>query len=325
MKALVTGANGFVGYWVAKELVNAGFEVRALVRSEPTAHLKQLEMEIVQGDLCDGSSLAIALKGCDYLFHVAAHYTLWERDPKLFYEVNVEGTKRLFSLAQKQNIQKIVYTSSVAAIKLSLDGTPVDETSEARLSDIVGHYKKSKFLAEQAVLEMAQHGLPVIIVNPSTPVGAYDIKPTPTGKIIVDFLKGKMPAYVDTGLNLVAVEDVAKGHLLAAEKGEFGKRYILGNKNLELIEIFRILEKISGVKAPKIKMPYWIAYSAGAVSEIWAKLSDTAPAIPLDGVRMSRKRMFFESSRAKMINFQPGSVEDALERAVHWFQENGYV
>ncbi len=325
MKALVTGASGFVGYWVAKKLQETGHSVKVLVRQLPS-HLKDMPVDVVYGDIRDKESLKQALQGCNHLYHVAAHYRLWEKDPKIFYDINVEGTRNLMEIAAQMNLEKIVYTSSVAAIKIVPGKVPSTEENEAGIEDMIGDYKKSKYLAEMVVREMAQDGLPVVIVNPSAPVGAYDVKPTPTGKIILDFLQGKMPAYLETGLNLVDVEDVAIGHILAAQKGQIGKRYILGNQNLRLIEILEILAKISGKKAPKIRMPYWIAYSAGKVSELLARCTGKEPAIPLDGVRMAKKFMFFDSSLAKQeLGYNPGSVENALEKAVTWFQKNNYV
>lgn len=326
MKTLVTGANGFVGYWVARKLCEAGFSVRAMIRGKPTHHLQSLSgIEIVLGDLLDRDSMQKALVSCDYLFHVAAHYSLWEKNPQIFYDINVSGSRTLFTLAKEVGVKKIVYTSSVATLKLSFDGTPVDETSVAEIGDIVSDYKRSKYLAEEVALELAGEGLPIIIVNPSAPIGGYDVKPTPTGKIITDFLNGKMPAYLDTGLNLVSVEDVAIGHLLALEKGEFGQRYILGNENLRLIEIFQLLEKISGVKAPTIRLPYSLAYLAGVVSESIARMTNRPPSVPLDGVRMAKKKMFFSAEKAKQkLGFSPTSIELALGQAVEWFRQNHY-
>ena len=249
MRALVTGASGFIGYWVVKELLAADFEIRVLVRENLPDRLRQLPVEICHGDLREQKSLEKALTGCDHLFHVAAHYKLWAKSPQIFYDINVEGTRKLLNVAKQLEIPKIVYTSSVATLKVPEDAIPANEDSEAALQDIVGHYKKSKYLAEMVAKEMAMEGLPIVIVNPSAPVGPADVKPTPTGKIILDFLKGKMPAYMDTGLNLIAVEDVAKGHLLAARKGKNGRRYILGNKNLSLLSIFKMLENITGFKS----------------------------------------------------------------------------
>jgi dihydroflavonol-4-reductase len=326
MKALVTGATGFVGYAVAKKLLSAGYTVKLMARGEVPPHVKELKAEMCQGDLLDEKSLAVALNGCDVVFHVAAHYKLWEKDPQLFYRINVEGSKNLIRLAAERGC-RAVYTSSVAAIKPSLNpDKPANEESSATLADMVGHYKRSKFLAEQAVMELAQRGAPVVIVNPSAPIGAYDVKPTPTGKIIVDFLKGKMFGYLHTGLNLVAVEDVAAGHLLAMQKGKPGRRYILGNENLYLKQIFDLLADISKRPSPKLRVPYALAYTAGFFSEILARLAGKEPEIPLDGVRMARKCMFFDSTRASVeLGYCPTSVVEALHRAVAWFQEHRYV
>ena len=324
MKALVTGASGFVGYWVARKLIENGWNVKIMVRNNVPEHCKALKAEMCYGDLQDKESLKNALDDCQYLFHLAAHYRLWEKNPQIYYDINVHGTENLLQIAYESNhIEKIIYTSSVATLKLDPQHNPVSEDSIATEKDMVGHYKRSKFLAEQSVLKMVEKGYPIIIVQPSTPIGAYDVKPTPTGKIIVDFLAGKMPAYVDTGLNLVSVEDVAIGHLLAAEKGQFGRSYILGNENLTLKQIFDLLEKVSGHKAPNIKMPYCVAYCAGFCSEIFAKLTNTVPAVPLDGVKMSRKYMFFDNTRARTeLGFEPTSVELALKQAVDYFLQN---
>ena len=326
MTALVTGASGFVGFWVVKKLLAAGHQVKVLLRQPPPPYLAALDVEVVNGDLRDRDSLQRALSGCRQLYHVAAHYKLWERDPGVFYAINVEATKNLLTLAGDNGLDKIVYTSSVATIKPGDAAAPATETSVATLADMVGHYKRSKFLAEQEVDKLCQQGLPAVIVNPSAPIGAYDAKPTPTGKIILDFLQRKMPAYLDTGLNLVAVEDVAAGHLLAAQYGQHGRRYILGNSNLRLIEIFRLLAEITASAAPKVRMPYWVAYLAGSVSESWAMISGKPPQVPLDGVRMARKYMFFDSTRAENeLGYCPTPVTAALQRAVTWFYDNGYA
>lgn len=326
MKALVTGAGGFVGYSLAKELLASGFTVKAMVRGRAPRHLEGLQVEICRGDLCDKDSLMRALAGCRYLFHVAAHYSLWEKDPGIIYRANVEGTKNILTLAAENSLERIVYTSSVATIKPSADEKPADENTATSLTDIVGHYKRSKYLAEQEAKKIADQGAPLVIVNPSAPIGPYDAKPTPTGKIIVDFLRGKMFGYLHTGLNLVAVEDVARGHILAARHGKKGERYILGNENLYLIDIFRMLEKVSGVPAPNFKVPYVLAYGTGLMSEMWARLRGKPPAVPLDGVRMARKCMFFDSAKAmRDLGYNPSPVEGAIERAVTWFRENNYV
>ncbi|HNZ66382.1 MAG TPA: NAD-dependent epimerase/dehydratase family protein [Planctomycetota bacterium] len=326
MKALVTGATGFIGYWVARKLIEAGWDVKIMVRNHVPEHTKQLSAEMCQGDLLDIDSLKNAVSGCTHVFHLAAHYRLWERDPQIYYDINVKGTENLLHVAMDQNVEKIIYTSSVSTLKLDPSRKPVNEENIATADDMIGHYKRSKIYAEQSVLKMVEQGSPIIIVSPSTPVGPFDVKPTPTGKIIVNFLKGKMPAYVDTGLNLVAVEDVAIGHILAAEKGQVGRSYILGHENLTLKQIFDILAKISGRKAPNIRMPLWVAFAAAYCSETTAKLLHKEPSIPLDGVKMSTKYMFFDSTRAKTeLGFQPTDIEAALQRAVSWFQENNMV
>ena len=326
MKALVTGASGFVGFWVVKKLLATGHQVKVLLRQQPPPYLATLDVEIARGNLRDRDSLHLALQGCRQLYHVAAHYKLWERNPSIFYAINVDGSKNLLTLAGDSGIDKIVYTSSVATIRPGNAANPATEENVSTVDDMVGHYKRSKFLAEQEVDKLCQQGLPAVIVNPSAPIGAYDAKPTPTGKIIVDFLQRKMPAYLDTGLNLVAVEDVADGHLLAAQRGQIGRRYILGNSNLQLIEIFKMLQEITDLKAPKVKMPYWVAYLAGNFSEGWAWLTGKQPGVPLDGVRMARKYMFFDSSRAENeLGYRPTPVAQALQRAVTWFYDNGYA
>ncbi|WP_372368365.1 hopanoid-associated sugar epimerase [Candidatus Uabimicrobium sp. HlEnr_7] len=326
MKALVTGASGFVGYSVAKALIREKIPVKLLLRSDPQQHVKDLGVEICRGDLLDEKSLKNALKDCKYLFHVAAHYTLWEKDPSIFYKINVDGSKKLIELAVENNVEKIVYTSSVATLKLAKDRTAVNEQSIATVADMVGEYKKSKFLAEIEVKKLAKEGAPVTIVSPSTPIGAYDVKPTPTGKIIVDFLQRKMPAYLDTGLNFVNVKDVAQGHILALKKGKVGESYILGGKDLTLIEMLQTLEKITSLPAPKVKMPYFIAYTSAAISQGLFSFLGKTPPIPLDGVKMAKKYMFFDSTKAQQeLGYAITSVERALEEAVMWFYANGYA
>ncbi|BBM84046.1 hopanoid-associated sugar epimerase [Candidatus Uabimicrobium amorphum] len=326
MKALVTGASGFVGYSVAKALIAEGIPVKLLLRSEPQQHVQNLGVEICRGDLCDEESLKTALRDCRYVFHVAAHYTLWEKDPSIFYKVNVEGSKKLIELAHQAGVEKIVYTSSVATLKLAKDRSAVNEESIADITDMVGEYKKSKFLAEIEVKKLADKGIPVTIVSPSTPIGAYDVKPTPTGKIIVDFLQRKMPAYLDTGLNFVDVADVARGHILALHKGEIGEVYILGGKNLTLIEMLQILETITSLKAPKVKMPYVVAYTAALLSQTAFSFIGKTPPIPLDGVKMARKYMFFDSNKAQQkLGYTITPIEKALEEAVEWFYDNNYA
>lgn len=263
MRVLVTGATGFVGANLVRALLHNNFTVRILIR--PTSRLTSIEgldVERSTGDLTDSASLTRALRGCDALFHTAAHYSLWESDPSIFDKVNVEGTRRILEIAGRADISKIVYTSSVAAVGFRHDGKPADETIVMDDKDLVGHYKRSKYRAEQLVFEFAEKGLPVVIVNPSAPIGPFDIKPTPTGRIITDFLLGKMPAYMDTGLNCVDVRDVAQGHILALHKGKTGERYILGNANLTFKEILELISEITGRPTPKFRIPYTLAYMA---------------------------------------------------------------
>ncbi|MBI5166479.1 MAG: NAD-dependent epimerase/dehydratase family protein [candidate division NC10 bacterium] len=328
MTTLVTGATGFIGGALVRQLVESGARVKTLIRKEANRrNLEGLPVEIVFGDLRDRESLRAALKGCTRLYHVAAYYRLWSPEPRIFYEINVQGTKNILESARENGVERVVYTSTVGTLGLPNDGRPGNEETPVSLGDMVGHYKRSKYLAEQEALRMARNGLPVVIVNPSTPVGPGDIKPTPTGQMIVDFLQRGMPAYIDTGLNLIDVEDVAKGHILAAERGGVGERYILGNQNLTLREIFAILEKISGVRAPQIKLPHGLVLPLAQIQQWWSKrITKKPPRIPLDGVRMAKRFMFFDSSRAvRELGLPQNPVELALKRAVNWFLENGYV
>jgi len=329
VSAFVTGGTGFVGSHVARLLAERGSRVRALVRPQSrTDNLAALAVEPVVGDLQDFDSLKRAMGGCKHVYHVAADYRLWARDPQEIYRSNVDGTLNLLRAAREAGVERVVCTSSVGALGIPKDGTPGSESTPVCLADMIGHYKRSKFLAEEKAREFGrQSGLPIVIVNPSTPVGENDIKPTPTGKIIVDFLNGKMPAYVDTGLNLVDVRDVAAGHLLAMERGQPGERYILGNCNLTLREILEILAAITGRKAPRIRIPYGIAYAAAWVdTAVWGGLLRREPHIPLEAVRMAGKKMFFDAGRAVRELAMPQSpVREALARAVAWFREHGYV
>ncbi|MFN3325252.1 MAG: hopanoid-associated sugar epimerase [Bryobacteraceae bacterium] len=319
---LVTGATGFVGWHVARKLRERGLPVRALVR--PASKLCEIDAEAVSGDLRDTDSLDRALAGCGVVFHVAADYRLWAKDPEELYRSNVDGTRNLLEAARKAGVERFVYTSTVGCIGIPEDGHG-DESTEVGIGDMKGAYKRSKFQAEQVALEYARKGFPVVIVNPTAPVGDHDFKPTPTGKIIVDYLRDGMPAYLDTGLNLVDVRDVAEGHLLACERGRVGQRYILGSENLTLQEIFERLERISGLPAPKRKIPYSVAYAAGICSTAWARLTGKDPRAPLDGVRMARKKMFVTSRKAMSeLGFKPGPAEGALRNAVEWFRGNGY-
>ena len=328
MKTLVTGGTGFVGANVVRALLKRGTEVRALVRPRSdTQNLDSLDLELVAGDLRDRGSLEAALEGCDTLYHVAAMYALWARNPREIYDSNVTGTMNILEAAKQAGVQKIVYTSSVATIGLPKDGTPGTEEISLPPEDLVSDYKRSKYLAEQEVLKYAQHGLPVVIVNPSFPVGAWDVKPTPSGQMIVNFLRGKIPAYVDTGLNVVDVEDVATGHILAAERGRPGERYILGHANLTLPELFQLLAQVSGMSAPRIRIPYGVAYLSACVSEVVARtITHKPPFVTLAGVKLSRKRMFFDASKAvRELGLPQTPAIEALRKAVQWFRTHGYA
>ena len=328
MTTLVTGSTGFVGSHVARQLVAAGHHVRVLVR--PSSNLRALEgvtVERVEGDLRDAASVERAMGGARRVFHVAADYRLWAKAPEEIYASNVEGTRRLFEAAAQAGVERIVYTSTVATIAVPGHGDALpNEDTRATLDEMIGHYKRSKFMAEVEAIKAAEAGVPVVIVNPTAPVGPGDWKPTPTGRIIVDFLNGKMPAYVDTGLNLAAVEDVAAGHLLAAEKGRIGERYILGCRNMTLKQILEALAPIAGRRAPRVRLPHAVALAAGYADEWFSRLAGREPQIPVEGVKMSRHRMFVASDRAEReLGYKPGSVEAALERAVRWYEERGYV
>lgn len=327
MKTYVTGATGFIGASIVRELLRDGREVRVLARPGANlANLKGLDVEICQGDLLDSDSLRRGLKGCDVLYHAAADYRLWTRDPGAMYRINIEGTKAVLQAALENNLSKVVYTSSVGTLGNSGAGRSGTEDTEVTLADMVGDYKKSKFLAEREAERFIARGLPVVIVNPSTPVGPRDIKPTPTGKIIVDFLKRKMPAYLDTGLNLIDVDACARGHILAELKGLPGRKYILGNANLSLCDIFAMLEEITGIAAPKIRLPYTPVLMAAWLNEGLARLTGREPLIPLAGVRMAAHHMYFDSGRAQLeLGLPQTSVQEALVRAVEWFRTNGYA
>jgi dihydroflavonol-4-reductase len=327
MKAFVTGGTGFIGASIVRELLKDGCEVRALVRpGSDRRNLDGLEVELWEGDLCDRGSLIKGLSGCQTLFHAAADYRLWTRNPASMYEVNVGGTRAVLAAALAAGVEKAVYTSSVGTLGNPGDGTPGSEKTPVDFSQMVGDYKKSKFLAERAAEEFLAQGLPLVIVNPSTPVGPRDIKPTPTGKIIVDFLNRKMPAYLDTGLNLLDVEACARGHILAAQKGRIGEKYILGNENVTLAGIFKILSEITGLKAPLVKLPYrpilWAAYVNHALSAVTGK----EPLIPLAGVQMAAKFMYFDSSKAVAeLGLPQTPVRESLQRAVAWFRSHDYA
>jgi dihydroflavonol-4-reductase len=317
---LVTGASGFLGWHIAKLLVERGCHVRALCR--PDSQLRDLDAERVTGDLRDAESLKRAAQGCRQVFHVAADYRLWSKNPQELYDSNVSGTRHL--LAACGDAERIVYTSTVGCIGMP-SGRNGEECTPVSINDMTGHYKRSKWLAEQVALAAASDGRPVVIVNPTAPIGEHDTKPTPTGKIIVDFLSNKLPAFVDTGLNLVDARDVALGHLQAAERGRIGERYILGCENLTLEQILGRLSPIADKPAPTIKLPYAVAYAAGVATTAWAQLTGKQPLAPLEGVKMARKKMFVTHAKAATeLGYAPGSVDSALERAVNWFRANGY-
>ncbi len=330
MTTLITGATGFVGSAVVRWLLKAGHRVRALVRSNSDcANLTGLPVETAIGDLTDPASLKYALSECDALFHVAADYRLWTPNPEQMYAVNVQGARNLMLAALEADVKRIVYTSSVAVLKVGTDDRPRDETAEARLEDMIGPYKRSKWLAEKEVQHLiATYRLPAVIVNPSTPIGPRDIKPTPTGKIIVDAANGRMPAYVDTGLNFVHVDDVADGHLLAFEKGRIGERYILGGSNLTLKAILNQIAAITGQSPPLFKLPHGWVLPLAYISEVWSRTlgQGTEPRVTLDGVRMAQKKMFFSSRKARQeLGYRPGPVRGALMDALAWFTQNGYI
>ena len=328
MKTLVTGSTGFLGSSVLRELINDGREVKALIRKGTSKkNITGLDVEIAYGDLRDIESIRSALNGCDILYHVAAYYSLWDRNKQLSHEINVKGTRNILRAAKEKDLKKIVYTSTVGCIGLNEDRTPATENTFFNKNTLSNDYKKSKYQAEQVALEFARGGLPVVIVNPSTPVGPRDIKPTPTGKIILDFMNREMPAYIDTGLNLIDVKEWARGHILAELKGIPGDRYILGNQNMTLLEILITLEKITGLKAPRIKMPFWVALSAGWACEMVANhLTGKPPSIPLAGVKMAKYFMYFDSSKAvNKLGLAQNPVENALRKSVDWFKENNYL
>ncbi|HBG05132.1 MAG: NAD-dependent dehydratase [Geobacteraceae bacterium GWC2_58_44] len=327
MKAFVTGATGFIGASIVRELLKDSCEVRALARpGSDRSNLSGLDVEIWEGDLSDRDALARGLAGCQTLFHAAADYRLWTRTPASMYEANVGGTRTILSAALGSAVEKVVYTSSVGTLGNPGDGTPGKESTPVDLSQMVGDYKKSKFLAERAAESFLEKGLPLVIVNPSTPVGPLDIKPTPTGKIIVDFLNGKMPAYLDTGLNLMDVGSCARGHILAAQKGRIGEKYILGCENLTLARIFAMLAEITGLKAPRVRLPYYPILLAAYANQALSALTGKEPLIPLAGVQMAKKFMYFDQGKAVAeLGLPLTPVQGSLERAVEWFRSRGYA
>ncbi|MCB1747410.1 MAG: NAD-dependent epimerase/dehydratase family protein [Gammaproteobacteria bacterium] len=329
MSILVTGATGFLGSAVARALVAAGEEVRVLTRAgTDPANIAGLDVEVCHGDLLDAASLARACAGCRALYHVAADYRLWVRDPAVLYRVNVDGTRALMEAALAAGIERIVYTSSVATLGLHADGRPADEDTPVTLAAMVGHYKRSKFLAERAVDELVStRGLPAVIVNPSTPIGPRDIKPTPTGRIVRDAALGRIPAYVDTGLNVAHVDDVAAGHLLAFARGEVGRRYILGGDNLALKDILGVVAEWCGRPPPRIRLPRRAVYPVAWVAEAWARLTDgPEPQATVDGLRMAKKKMYFDCARARReLGYTSRPARAAIVDALAWFEARGML
>jgi dihydroflavonol-4-reductase len=324
---LVTGATGFVGWHVARQLLERGQRVRALVRdpARSAQALRELEgIEIAQGDLRDEASLARAVEGCGIVYHVAADYRLWAPRPQEMYRSNVEGTRHVLEAARRAGVERCIYTSTVGCIGMR-KGELGSENAPVGLKEMKGPYKRSKFLAEEVALRFAEEGFPVVIVNPTAPVGDHDFRPTPTGRMVVDFLRGEMPAFLDTGLNVVYVGDIATGHLLAGERGRVGERYILGGENLTLQQIFGKLAEVTGKAAPRLRIPYAVAYAAGVVSTGWAAVTGKEPRAPLDAVRMARKKMWVRHDKAaEELGYSARPAGEALQRAAEWFQANGY-
>lgn len=328
MKALVTGATGFVGSAVARRLLAEGHALRVLARpGSDRRNLAGLDAELAEGDLTDADSLARACAGCDALFHVAADYRLWAPRPEELYRANVDGTRAILEAAHRAGVGRVVYTSSVAVLGIPKDGTPGDEHTPVTVDDMIGHYKRSKFLAEVAAREVMQRtGLDLVIVNPSTPIGPRDVKPTPTGRIVLDAAAGRMPAYVDTGLNIAHVDDVAAGHWLAYTRGRTGERYVLGGTDLSLREILAIVAGVAGRKPPIVRLPHAAVLPVAYVAEALARLTGIKPVATVEEVRMSRKRMFFSHAKAsRELGYAPRPAEQALADAVAWFRENNYL
>ncbi|MEE8157911.1 MAG: hopanoid-associated sugar epimerase [Dehalococcoidia bacterium] len=327
MKVLVTGATGFIGGNLVRALKARGYDVRALVRDQSsTLTLENTGVEVVPGDVRDRESVARALEGCQAVFHCAALYTFWSLKPQEVYQVNVKGTKTVFEEALKSGVKGAVYTSTVSTIGIPKKGVGTEEM-EPSPRDLIGHYKRSKYQGEKEALRAASKGLPVVVVNPTAPVGPWDVKPTPTGGIVLDFLRGRIPAYVNTGMNMVDVEDVATGHILALEKGQPGQRYILGNRNMTLKELLRTLESITGKKGPRLRVPINLVVALGIIDQlIEGKLLRRRPRIPLEGMRVARKPMYVSSAKAvRELGLPQSPVEGALEKAVRWFRDNGRV
>jgi dihydroflavonol-4-reductase len=326
MTTLVTGAAGFLGSHVARQLVARGEKVRVLVRaSSSNRAIADLPMEYVTGDLRDEASLIRAMAGVHRVFHVAADYRLWAKNPQDIYDSNVGGTKNLLSAARHASVDRLTYTSTVATVAVDRPQFP-NESTDAKLDEMVGHYKRSKWLAEQEVLQAAKNGLPAVVAMPTTPVGPWDWKPTPTGKIIVDFLNGKMPGYVETGLNFVGVEDCAAGHLLVADKGKIGERYLLGSENLTLKQVLDTLARVTGLPAPKLKIPHALALGVAYAETAFSRLLGREPQIPVEAVKIAQHLMFVDCTRTQReLGFAPEPVAAAFERAVRWYEKNGYV
>ena len=325
---LITGATGFVGSAVLRRLLAAGHRVRALARpASDRRNLEGLAVEVAEGDLLEPSSLRPALEGCSGLFHVAADYRLWAPDPGPMFRANVDGTRMLLLAARDARVERIVYTSSVAALGVLPGDAVADEKTPVTFADMIGPYKQSKFLAEAAVRKLIEdEGLPVVIVNPSTPIGPRDIKPTPTGRLIVEAAAGRMPAYVETGLNVAHVDDVAEGHLLAFEKGRVGERYILGGENMSLQAILGAVAEAAGRRAPKLKIPHGAILPIAYAAEAWARISGGEPFATVDGVRMARKKMYFSHAKAaRDLGYAPRPAGQALADAVRWFKDHGYL
>ena len=326
-RVLVSGANGFVGSAVARALSRHDYAVRALVRSSSdTANLDGMDVEIVRGDLLDPTSLERALQGCEGLFHVAADYRLWARDPHEIRRTNVRGTHAILLAAQHCGVRRVVHTSSVATLGLHHDGTPSGEDTPVRLADMIGAYKRSKFLSEALVRRCARAGSDIVIVNPAAPVGPRDRKPTPTGRVILDAARGRMPAFVDTGLCVVHVDDVAEGHVLAYERGQRGRRYVLGGENMSLKAILAAVAELTGRRAPALRLPHAAVLPVAYAAEAWARVTGVAPGITVDGVKLARHRMYFSSQRAEAeLGYRARPAREALADAIQWFRDNGYL
>jgi len=328
MTTLVTGASGFIGSAVARKLLERRHDVKVLVRkTSQKSNLEALSIDVAVGDLTDRESLRCAIRGCDTVFHVAADYRLWAPQAAKMIATNVNGTRNLMEIAGELGVRRIVYTSSVATLGLLRDATPADEDTPVSGEDMIGPYKRSKFSAEALVREMAtKQGLPVVIVHPSTPIGPRDIKPTPTGKIVIEAASGRMPVFVDTGLNVVHVDDVAEGHVLALERGVVGQRYILGGQNLTLEEILKTIAKLTRRRPPRMRLPHDVVVPMAAMAEFWARMTGKEPFATLDGVKLARKKMFFSSERAMSnLGYRPRPANEAIADAVSWFQQHNYL